>query len=62
MDLAKVTNEDEFRKVAHAYRELLKDLSKASASTLKEMRLKLESFTNKHLIKLNKAAAKDASK
>ena len=57
MEIAKITNEDEFGKVAAAYREQLQDTSKALASTLKELRLKLESFINKHLVKLNKAAA-----
>lgn len=62
MDIAKVTNIEEFHKVSDAYQELLNDLSKAKASTLKEVRLKLESFINNNLIKLNKAALKDEKK
>lgn len=62
MEIAKITNEEEFLKVTSAYNDLLKDLSTVKASTLKEKRLKIENFTNKHLVKLNNQALKDEAK
>ena len=61
-DVAKITNLTEFEKVEEHYQTLLQDLTKAPASDLRECRSKIESFIEKHLIKVNKAAGKDKSK
>ena len=61
MDIAKVTKVEEFLKVLQAYRDQLSD-PKAMASLLGEMRTKLDSFMNKHLVKVNKQALKNADK
>lgn len=62
MDIAKVTSVEEYIKVVEAYKELLMDTKTAKALTLKEMRNKLESFINKHLVKVNKKAIKNPAK
>lgn len=62
MEVAKITNLEEFLKVTAAYRDQLVEKGKALASTLKELRLKLDNFINKHLIKLNKEALKDSAR
>jgi hypothetical protein len=62
MDIAKVTNVEEYLQVVEAYKELLKDPKTTKSVTLKEMRNKLESFINKHLISVNKKAIKNPAK
>lgn len=62
MEIAKITNLEEFLKVTLAYKEKIGDTSKAAVSTMKEMRVKLENFMTKHLVKLNKEAAKDKAR
>jgi len=55
-DIAKITNEEEWVKVAEAYKSLLGDPKTAKSQQVKEMRGKLESYINKHLVKLNEKA------
>ena len=61
MDIAKVTNLQEFRKVLDAYIPMATD-PKAIVSTKNELKSKLEFFINKQIVKLNKESFKDASK
>eukprot|EP00347_Sterkiella_histriomuscorum_P018080 403346866 len=61
MDIAKVIKIGDFIKVLEYYKEYVND-SKALNSTKSELRNKLESYLNKRLIKLNKAAQKNAQK
>ena len=64
MEIAKVLTNEEFIKVTEAYRSLLQQDAAATtkSSTLKEIRNKLETFINKQLVKVNKAALKDQAK
>ncbi len=62
MEIAKVTTNEEFIKVTETYKGLLQDPATTKSSTLKEIRNKLETFINKQLVKVNKAATKDQAK
>jgi hypothetical protein len=55
-DIAKITKEEEWVQVVDAYKVLLADSKSAKSTQVKEMRNKLESFINKHLVKLNNKA------
>ena len=55
-DIAKITKEEEWVQVVDAYKVLLADFKSAKSTQVKEMRNKLESFINKHLVKLNNKA------
>ena len=48
--------------MVEAYKVLLADPESAKSLQVKELRNKLESFINKHLVKLNNKALKDLSK
>jgi len=61
-DIAKITKEEEWVQVVDAYKVLLADPKSTKSAQVKEMRNKLESFINKHLVKLNNKAQKDLSK
>ena len=54
MEIAKVTTNEEFIKVADHYSHLLKDPKTTKSSELREIRSKLESFINKQIVKVNK--------
>ena len=63
MEIAKVTTNEEFIKVTETYKTILQDpAAKAKSATLNEIRNKLETFINKQLVKVNKAATKDPVK
>ena len=62
MEIAKVTTNDEFIKVVAHYHLLLSSPKTTKSSELKEIRLKIESFINKQIVKVNKSTAKDSSK
>jgi len=62
MEIAKVTTNEEFIKVTEAYIGLLQDPATTKVSKLNEIRNKLETFINKQLVKVNKAATKDQAK
>ena len=55
-DIAKITKEEEWVQVVDAYKVLLADPKSAKSAQVKEMRNKLESYINKHLVKLNNKA------
>lgn len=57
MDIAKVTNVEELIKVLEAYNTMVVD-PKAIVSAKNELKSKIESFVNKHLVKLNKESMK----
>ena len=61
-DIAKITKVEEWVQVLEAYKALLADPDSAKSLQVKEIRNKLESFINKHLVKLNNKALKEPSK
>jgi hypothetical protein len=47
MEIAKVTTNDEFIKVTEVYSHLLQNPKTTKSAELREIRMKLETFTNK---------------
>lgn len=58
MDIAKITNDDEFIKVISAYKSMIGD-PQAIVSTKKELKLKVENYIRKQIMSLNKKAQKE---